>query len=170
MKSLNFMAVLSLLLFLVSCGGGGGGVNLDKLTLENFLGTYSMKSFESSKIEFIKIDEDLQPIKVSTKRLGSVFEMDYDFRENNRVVVDGTFWVKESKKQENEEPVEKQYTERINNESQSYILDTDARTLMLGIKKYSIRDFSRAGFTLHLNTKDEDTGNQNNEIIDFARK
>lgn len=165
MKKLKFIVLFALAAAFVGCSSDDDNGS-NKFKQENLTGNYNLKSYNATEIKEVKLDPDLPTIKTTTTYQGEVFELTYDFKANNKVVLNGNFLMKQKKKQ-GSNTVEDSYIVNYNNEELNYSINESEKTLTLDGRTYDVKGFNSNGFELrHESTEDNGEGT----VIEYSEK
>lgn len=171
MKKLKFIVLFALAAAFVGCSSDDDNGGSNKYTQENLIGEYKMESYEATEIKKVQLDPDFDPIKTTTTYKGQTFNLDYIFKSNNKVVLDGNFLMKEKKKQGNTTN-EDEYIINYNNEERSYSVNQGDKTLTIDGRVYDVKGFNKNGFEIrHESFEDDENGTTEefSEKIKFSK-
>jgi|SRR5690625_468503 len=165
MKNLRFVTLILLAIVFISCSSDDDNGS-QKLTKENFVGTYQLKSYSSTETKKSKVEGFT--IETKTTSEGDTFNLTYDFANNNEVTLNGNFRITQVKKQGNNTS-DTTFIVNHNEEKLNYNLQSEQKRLKIDGKDYDVKRFNANGFELHHSEKTSDGEGNSREYEEKMR-
>jgi len=160
MKALKFFFLFTFAVALVSCSSDDDNPGYE-FNQDNLMGTYDLTSLHSKRVKTVNVEGF--DIETTTTKEGSTFDCIYDFGSDNKVTLNGTYLISETKKQ-NGNTSDTTYIVNLSDEKVDYAVNADEKELTLDGETYKVSNFSESGFKLKLSRSGTDEDGNDTEF------
>lgn len=160
MKTLKFFFLFAFSIALVSCSSDDDNPSYE-FNKDNLMGSYDLTSLHSKRIKTVNVEGF--DIETTTTQEGSTFDCSYKFGSDNKVTLNGTYLITETKKQ-NGHTNDTTYIVNLNDKKLDYAVNADQQELTLDNDTYNVSNFSESGFKLKLSRSGTDEDGNDTEF------